>query len=100
MKKVISVPKDIHDQLQAILDIPEGHSTEHDRDGVIFTLTADFPGDIEADIKVCNGDTPYVDAVLFEGGCEVQVLEVSDTLEGEYPFELDGQEYLVEVVVK
>lgn len=64
---------------------------------VPLVLTANFGGGIEADIKLCNGDSPYVDAVLFKDGHEVDVLEVSDSLEGEYPFEYEGVEYLVEV---
>jgi hypothetical protein len=66
---------------------------------VLRTLSFNFGHRMEADIKVCNGDTgPWVDAVLFNKGCEVAVLEPSDSLAGEYPFEWNGHTYTVEIV--
>ena len=62
---------------------------------VPLTLTANFGNGIEADIKLCNGDSPYVDAVLFDDGSEVHVLEVSDTIEGEYCFSYNDDDYIV-----
>ena len=44
-------------------------------------------GHYEVDIKVCNGDTPYIDAVLFEDGNEINVLEPSDQMDGDYYFQ-------------
>jgi len=54
-----------------------------------------FDTQMEMDIKVCNGDTPFVDAVLFDDGHEVDVMDVSDTLLGEYTIEYDGVTYKV-----
>ena len=67
-------------------------------DEVMNTFTANFGNGIEADIKFCNGDTgPYIDAVLFQDGSEVHVLEPSDILDGEYPFEYKDVTYVVDV---
>jgi len=66
---------------------------------VLHTFTFDFGGKIEADIKVCNGDTgPWVDSVLFLDGSEIQCLEPSDQLEGEYPFDYNGVKYTINIV--
>lgn len=73
------------------------------RDGVINTYTAKFDDGREADIKVCNAPTdcggPWVDAVLFEpDGSEIVAIEPSDSLEGEYDFEVDDDSYKVQVI--
>ena len=56
----------------------------------------------EADIKVCNADSPYIDPVLFEVidgiGYEVCVGEVTDTLLGDYYFSITNGDFLVKVV--
>jgi hypothetical protein len=60
------------------------------------------------DIKVVDGDTPYVDPVLFEtvkdgknvNWHEVGVAEPSDTLVGDYTFEDEGDTYIVKVRVR
>ena len=66
---------------------------------LIETFTACFPGgSYEVDIKVVNGDEqsgPYVDAVLFEDGNELAVLEPGDNICGEYWFWLRGESYEV-----
>ena len=64
----------------------------------VYSYTVDFGEDVEADIKVCNGSPPYVDAVLFVHGCEVCVAEPSDSLLGEYHLE-DGLGNLRLVIV-
>ena len=53
---------------------------------------------IEADIKICNGDGPYLDAVLFDEGHEVAVLDVGDMIQDEYIFEYNDAIYKVLVV--
>ena len=71
------------------------------RDEVPLIKTAKFTSikGLEADIKCCNGDSPYVDPVAFIDGHQVCVLEVDDTLEGEYWFNLGkGEYYVVEVI--
>ena len=64
--------------------------------GTIQTYTAIFSGNVEADIKVCDGNPPFVDAVLYDMGCEVELIEeVSDELLGDYKFFYNGQIYTV-----
>ena len=91
----IKIPKKRAKELQAILDGPELEDMKNA--AVIETLSANFGNGFEADIKVVNGDTPYVDAVLFFHGCEVLTLDVSETLLGEYAFRHKGEKYIVQV---
>ena len=61
-----------------------------------YIYTVDFGEGEQADIKACNGNPPYVDAVLFRDGCEICVAEPSDNLLGEYYLETeDGNLRLV-----
>ena len=66
-----------------------------DLDGIIQMFTGEFGDDCFADIKVCNGDTPWIDAVLFSpDGSEIAVVEPQDgPLDGEYEWEVDGHTY-------
>lgn len=71
---------------------------EHDHDGVIDRFSARFGGGWEADIKACNGDSPYVDPVLFFNGNEVQVLDVRENLCGTYEFyPSPGKKFVVKI---
>ena len=88
---IYSLSKDIHDHLAWLL-------TEAGTGGsdVLGEFTIKFPDGYEADIKVCDGDSRWVDSVLFDDlGHEVQVLEPSDSILGEYPF----ADHAVEVVL-
>lgn len=40
---------------------------------------------------------PFVDPVLFNHGGQVDVMEVADTLDGEYQFNYNGDHYIVMV---
>jgi hypothetical protein len=67
------------------------------------TKTAVFENGIEADIKlvICEGDsTPYTEGVLFKHGSEVTHTDVEDEFVGEWEFEYEGEEYIVNVVVE
>ncbi len=89
--------KEVQDWLDSEKLIPDAGECE-----TIKTWTAFFGDHIEADIKVVNGDGgPYVDAVLFEEGCEITFLDVGDTLVGEYIFydRYDEREYKVIVEI-
>lgn len=110
-KKVIFINPEEKATMQEILDIEEGHAKDYKRDGVIevFSTIFDTPyGKYGVDIKVCNGDTPYVDPVLFEvveqNGVnhwhEIYPLDVDDTLEGEYQFETDEEKHGVRVILQ
>jgi hypothetical protein len=91
-RATIELPAHQLQSLQEFLDSPG-----EDRVATLATFTADFGNGIEADIKVCQGDPPFVDAVLFDNGCEVCLREVSDRLEGEYLFDHAGQQYQVTI---
>lgn len=95
--KAIHVSKKLLTELNTILE-RDTFLPDADEDGVIQTFTANFGDGWEADIKLCNGDGPYVDAVLFYHGSEVTCLEPSfDRLDGEYIFESDGQTFTVTI---
>ena len=73
----------------------------HAEDAVLACYTVDFGEGIQADIKVCNGDSgPWIDAILFDQGHEVQVLEPSTVLLGSYKFQYNDKEYDAELVNK
>lgn len=94
---IIEVSAEEANVMQNILDITEGHYEEAGRDSVIRVFDTEFVtpfGRFVTDIKVCNGDTPYVDPVLFvdignNHLSEINVLGVDDTLLGEYEFEAE-----------
>jgi hypothetical protein len=56
--------------------------------------------EIEVDIKLVNGNPPYIDAVIFKNGREIGFLEPGERLEGEYFFTVDYIEYAIEVKKK
>ena len=102
----IALPKDFVARIQKFLDGPG-----EDSDEVVETITVDFGsttgccGDhaIEADIKICDVQTadesiPYIDPVLFDNGSEVALMEVGDSLLGEYTWDYDGIQYVAILV--
>lgn len=91
----ITIPRDEADEMQDILD---GEADNEANDEVVKTYTATFPNGYQADIKVVDGDPPFVDPVLFnEHGQEVCCIEVADDLCGTYQFSVDGDTYVVVV---
>ena len=84
--KILKIPGYEVTAMQKFLD-----RTGRDKVRTEKTYTAQFgdkgEGDIEVDIKVCEGDPPFVDAVLFQDNSEIGVLEPDDTLVGEYVFQ-------------
>ena len=82
----LQVPKDEVEAHQSFLD-----SAGEDKVGVIETYTAKFgdrgEGNVEIDIKVCQGDPPFVDAVMFQDGSDVSCIEPDDELLGTYTFQ-------------
>jgi hypothetical protein len=104
-RKSITIPVDELKEMEAILATSEGSHPDYGSADVIETYSAIFENGVVADIKVCNGDTPYVDNVLFApdktNPCylsEVDVPEIAETLEGEYHFEYAGDQYIVDVL--
>lgn len=95
MDKVIKVEKKELKEMNSILSRTEKHPDYKDAT-TIKVYTAKFENGIEADIKVVNGDGPYVDPVLFKDGYEIQCLQdPSERLDGEYIFEYKNQTYRV-----
>jgi hypothetical protein len=95
----ITVPKAELDRLNTILR--RGHRLPNYRDDeTIASFTADAGGGREVEVKVVNGDPPYVDAVLFRGHTEIAVCEPGEQLDGEYLFDVDDGEMTVTVVVE
>ena len=64
--------------------------------------TAKFPNGIEADIQlvICEEGYPYTEGVLFHNGFELTCTEPDDTYDGEWYFEHNGIEYIVNVIVE
>lgn len=64
-----------------------------------ITHTAKFPNGIEANIKlvICEEETPYTEGVLFHNGFELTCTEPDCTYDGEWNFEHNGIEYIVNV---
>lgn len=97
---IVYVNKVEAEEMEQILSIEEGDCPDYDHDDTIKTYTAVFPNGFQADIKICNGDTPYIDNVLFdEQGCEVDCPEISESLLGEYHFAFEGNTYEVTVTL-
>lgn len=68
----------------------------------MITHTAKFPNGVEADIKlvICEEETPYTEGVLFQNGFELTHTDPDDTYAGEWCFEHDGIEYIVNVLAE
>jgi hypothetical protein len=101
---VVCIPKNVCEEVDGFLsgssEVPDAGDSE-----VLLTVSTEVLGPregLEVDIKVINSESgPYVDAVLFENGSEVYALEPSfEHIRGEYLFELDGEEILVEIVAR
>jgi len=68
---------------------------------VMESMTVNFSNGIEADIKIVDTDTgPWIDAVLFDKGSKVLVLEPHYVFLGEYFFIYNDVKYVVKVSKK
>ena len=69
------------------------------RDGVIYETTVKFNDEYELDIKICNGDTPWIDAVIFDkDGNQVETLDPTDVDTFFQPINLPGYDLCVQIV--
>ena len=94
---VVAIDKRIMQEMQKLLD-KDMPVEDAGSDEVMNTFTVDFGDGIEADIKFCNTDNgPYIDAVLFNQGSEVFVLDPQYIFEGEYSFEFGGVNYTLTI---
>jgi len=107
--KTIKVPKAKVKKLQTFLN-----SRGEGSDNTIETFSAHFVKQgYGVDIKVCDGNTPYIDPVLFKvvpadskdrkvgiryNWHEIGPIDVSDTLLGEYQFDDGDITFIVNVV--
>jgi len=86
-------------------DYEKNEECERTEDTIATYSTVFKNKGIGVDIKVCGGQPPYIDAVVFNVSKDNQVNEVwtemypledmSDKLLGKYEFEEDGDEYVV-----
>lgn len=67
---------------------------------VLFSITARWPDGTQADIKLVNGDPPYIDPVLFdEHGEEIALGEPeAKTIEGTYRWDADEDIYELKII--
>lgn len=84
--RVITIPETEVRRMQKFLE-----SKGEDRVETIETYTVRFEdseeGDVQIDVKVCQGNPPFVDIVLFQDGNDVGCLEPTDILVGKYVFQ-------------
>ncbi len=104
MRQDIVIPQKEMEMINDLLNLPSKEIYNKyglKRDETI-THAAKFPNGIEADIKlvICDEDQPYTEGVLFQNGVELTHTECEDTYEGEWYFEYDGIEYVVNVIVE
>ena len=95
----IQIPQKELDEMNTIL-LNELNPNIKEND-VIKTYTANFSEpnqEIKVDIKVINGDTPYVDPVLFDDGSSLTMIDVRDQLDGEYVFNINADQFVVTIV--
>lgn len=70
-------------------------------DHLYQTFTAKFGKGIESDIKIVDFPTgPWIDAVLFQDGNQIDLMEPQYVLLGEYPFEYNNVKYVVKLTTK
>lgn len=69
------------------------------KDFQTWSKTAAFPDGIEMDIKLCPGCTPWTEAVLFWNGSECGCTDPGDEFLSDWVMDLDGNQYMVEVVL-
>ena len=95
---IITIDERKAKEYQALLD-RTAYDPESSKDDVIETFSGTFKNGFEVDIKVVNGDTEsgaYIDPVLFdENNNEVGLCDPSDTLLGEYRFDVGENIYYV-----
>ena len=70
-------------------------------DEIIKTYSVSFHDKIRAELDIQNTeDGPYVNAILFDDGQEVGLIEPCYELHGKYSFEYNNKNYTIEIVSK
>lgn len=67
------------------------------KEDVLQSYVEDLGDGYQVDINICNGDGPWIDAILFKDGIEVQTLEPSFRFLGRYEFRHGERAFVVEV---
>lgn len=101
LKQIEEVLNNIDNVIDDLLTdgVPEW-DIESQFDEIEDSFTTEFEDGKEVVIKVCAGNPPYVDAVLFEGTKSLSICEPSTNLEGEFYFYNGNEEYIVNVGAK
>ena len=85
--ELVLLPADEIKRLQGILDktLP-WPSVYPDRYETFTAASVSFGDDWEIDVNIVAGEMskPFVDVVLFQGGCEVYGWDLADTILGEW----------------
>ena len=104
MEKTLHIPKEIIAKYNQLMQPSDGivdyEKTDISRYATVDSWTVDFGDGYEVDIKVCssNYDDPlWCEGVLFFHGSEVGCTDVCDTLDGEYYFCPESDEFIVYV---
>ena len=101
MQTTIKIAENEANRIQNWLDQNEPHPSYGECETIRRYVVPfiDEP-DIEVEIKICNSDSgPYVDAIMFEAGCEIGFLEPRNTFLGVYDFR-DEQDFYRVIVEK
>lgn len=90
------------EEIQKLLNVDtqeEGlRSIGIEEDSTLETFTVDFGNNLEADIKICSGQSNcFIDPVLFHDGADVSILDCEGSLEhgDEFVFEDNNRDYTV-----
>jgi hypothetical protein len=96
--KHVYVDKSTLEESNAIL---AAGKLEHTAEDLLVVITVEFDNHFFAEIKLVNGDPPYVDPVLFDlEGCEVATASPeATTLEGTYKWKFSNDEYIAHVKI-
>ena len=95
-RATVSIPMSAAREVNNILQSDQMDPTGED---VVYSCTVTFDDGCSADIKVCNGEPPYIDPVLFDRqGHEVCLIEsIACRIEGDYHWWHDGKQYIATV---
>lgn len=95
----IEIDSHINHMIQSFLDADKESEYQGEDNTIIYT--AQFPDDIEMDIKCCGcKDGPsWTEAVLFEHGCQVACSEVCESYLGTWELEHNGIIYTTDVSI-
>lgn len=99
VKQVMKVSRSEYDFCSKVLAY-KGFYPNYKATHIFRTYTTDLGDGIEVDINVVNGDTPYVDAVLYDHGVEMLTLDPVHELLGDYTFDHFDEKYVIHVDVE